>query len=289
VRGAGSPARSSARERLGLTGLAEVLSGRARCPGCPARCLVVFLAGRCGRRRGIGAAACWFPWMPGSARYVSRLWCAERALGPREGGRGSGGTGKPGFGGFPGSPGACTFHEPKVRRGMRVLPQHGAPGIFHGHLPVLLAISALIRPAADPCCFAPSSVIGAAGSPFSAVPDWSPLVSVYSRSRDGVSLTSVTSRQGVGVRSGKRRRHAASTSVQAAGGIEPKPRRAAPERANAVLCVRCSFVVRGLPLAAVTAYQCPLCRECAIMEFILVDPELLIWRHIWTYWRYRRP
>ena len=29
------------------------------------------------------------------------------------------------------------------------------------------------------------------------------------------------------MRSGKRRRHAASTSVQAAGGIEPEPRRAA--------------------------------------------------------------
>jgi hypothetical protein len=43
----------------------------------------------------------------------------------------------------------------------------------------------------------------------------------------------------VGVRSGKRRRHGASTSVQAAGGIEPKPRRAAPAPAGAALSGRC--------------------------------------------------
>jgi hypothetical protein len=82
-------------------------------------------------------------------------------------------------------------------------------------------------------------------STFSAVPDWSPLVSVYSRSRDGGSPTSVTSRLGVGVRSGKLRRHAASTSVQAAGGIEPEPRRAAPARADAALCGRCAGTVAG--------------------------------------------
>jgi hypothetical protein len=71
--------------------------------GCPAACRVVFLAGRRGLRRGVGAAAGWFPWAAGSVRYASRLWCAERALGRGKAGEGPGNreTGLWGVSGFP--------------------------------------------------------------------------------------------------------------------------------------------------------------------------------------------
>ena len=51
--------------------------------------------------------------LAGSARYASRSWRAQRALGWGKGGRGSGGTGETrALGGFPGSPGALQFPCP---------------------------------------------------------------------------------------------------------------------------------------------------------------------------------
>jgi hypothetical protein len=79
------------------------------------------------RGRGVGAAGICFPSVPGSARYSSRLWCAQRALGPGEAG---GGPGEPGTGlwGVPGSPGACSFHQPKgAARYSRIAARSVAP------------------------------------------------------------------------------------------------------------------------------------------------------------------
>jgi hypothetical protein len=128
-----------------------------------------------------------------------------------------------GFPSVPGSP-RC-LHLPAAGENGAVCAycraQHGVLCVFLGHpVLVLLALSPVIRAAARPVLLllAASSVIGVMSSTFSAVPDWFPLVSVHSRSRDGVFPTSFTSRLGGGVRSGKRRRHTASTSVQAAGG-----------------------------------------------------------------------
>ena len=71
------------------------------CPGPAFR-----LAG-CGRVPGVGAVVCWVPWRPGSVRYGSRLWRAERVLRWGKGGRGN-----RALGGFPGSPGALQFPGP---------------------------------------------------------------------------------------------------------------------------------------------------------------------------------
>jgi len=82
-------------------------------------------------------------------------------------------------------------------------------------------------------------VPGGSGFPPSAFPDWSPLLNVYSCSRAVVFLTSTTLLF-EGLRSGKRRRHGASTLVQAAGGTEPEPQGTVP--APRALC--CAVVVR---------------------------------------------
>ena len=78
----------------------------------------------------------------------------------------------------------------------------------------------------------------------SAFPDWSPLLSVYSCSRAVVFPTSTTllfER----LRSGTRRRRAASASAQAAGGTGPGTRRTAPTRAGAALYGACAVSMRG--------------------------------------------
>src|SRR5271165_2678504 len=67
----------------------------------------------------------------------------------------------------------------------------------------------------------------------SAILDWSPLLQVV-RSGVGVILTS-PSLLVEGVRSGSRRRNAATASPLAGGGAEPESRRAAPARGGAAL------------------------------------------------------
>jgi len=69
----------------------------------------------------VPARTCWFPWWPGSARYPSRRWRAQRALGPGKGPEGvRGNRGNRGFGGFPGFPWRLAgFRVRQVRRGMR--------------------------------------------------------------------------------------------------------------------------------------------------------------------------
>ena len=86
----------------------------------------------------------------GAARYASRLWRAERALGRGEG-AGRGVRGKPGkpaaLGGFPVSPAMLAGFRPReIRRGI------SARALFHG------------RRAARTMVLALSPVIGAAGS-----------------------------------------------------------------------------------------------------------------------------
>jgi hypothetical protein len=187
-----------------------------------------------------------------------------RAARPRageKGGRGPGNRGNPGFGGVSRVPWRLAgFHVRQERRAIHAFAaRNAAPwalstvmrGGFALHVP-----RSSVR-AGTGFTFAASSVMCAAGSTVRAVPDWSPLVSVYSRSRDGVSPTSVTSRLGVGVRSGKRRRHAASTSVQAAGGTEPEPRRTAPASAGATLCASC---VDTVPVV----YEAPIISESVL-------------------------
>ena len=96
---------------------------------------------------------------------------------------------------------------------------------------------------------------GRGGSGFpSAFPDWSPLLSVYSCSRDVVFLTSV-SRLCEGVRSGTRRRRGASASAQAGGGTGPETRRTAPARAGAVLSGRYTVAVRPMSRSGEGSYK----------------------------------
>jgi hypothetical protein len=141
-RGAGSPARSSVRERLTWPG--------PLCPGCPPARPVVFLAvwerpvAGC-RRGGVLVSVC-----AGVGAVCESVVAAQRALGPGEGPEGSGEPGKPGCGGFPGFPGACTFREPKSRRGMRVLPRGARRPVHFPRSPVLVL----------PCTFPGSSCGG---------------------------------------------------------------------------------------------------------------------------------
>ena len=87
---------------------------------------------------------------------------------------------------------------------------------------------------------------GGGGSGFPrAFPDWSSLVSVYSRSRAVVFPTS-PSLLFEGVRSGAQRRRGASASAQAAGGTGPGTRRAAPAHAGVALYGHCVGRVAGL-------------------------------------------
>ncbi len=80
------------------------------------------------------------------------------------------------------------------------------------------ARQAVTLPAAASDAFACTfPVMGAAGPPSGAFPDWSSLLSVHSQSRAVVFPTSPTCLV-EGVRSGTRRRRGAGTSVQAAGG-----------------------------------------------------------------------
>ena len=168
-----------------------------------------------------------------------------RAARPRGGGRAGGvrGTGETGLWGVSWVP-RC-LHLPAAGESGAVCvhcrAEHGALGTFLGHWRwfCLHFPRSFVRRAA-PCCFAASSVIGAVGFCLQCGSGLVPPGVWYSRSRDGGSLTSVTSRLGVGVRSGKRRRHAASTSVQAAGGIEPEPQRAAPVHAGTALYGHCA-------------------------------------------------
>jgi hypothetical protein len=84
---------------------------------------------------------------------------------------------------------------------------------------------------------------GGSGCSPSAFPYWSPLLSVYSFSRDVVFPTS-PSLLFEGVRSGTWRRRGASASAQAGGGTEAETQRTAPARAGAVLYGGCAVCVR---------------------------------------------
>ncbi len=173
-----------------------------------------------GRRRGTE--------VPRSGRQVSRSWRAQRALGRREAVRGN--RGNPGLGAgrvfprcshIPGPEGAAR-HARMPRTARR--PGH-LPGPLHG---------------GNPSWFAPSTVTGAAGTVISeggrrglgepgtgavifrgrgrfrvppAIPDWYPSCQ-FVRSGAGVILTSAARS---GVRSGSRKRNAATASVLVEG------------------------------------------------------------------------
>jgi hypothetical protein len=94
-------------------GFGDAPGGRAWVRRMPSAVFVVFLVTGGGPRPGVGAAAYWFPSLPGSARYASRSWCAERALGPGEGRKGPGNR-ETGLWGVSGFPGVCTFRQPEV-------------------------------------------------------------------------------------------------------------------------------------------------------------------------------
>jgi hypothetical protein len=213
-RGAGSLTRLSVRERL-------TWFGPLRRPGCPPG-----VAGGVPRRLGRSAAGCRRGGVLVSVGAGVGPVCESvvvRGARPRVGGRAGGvrGTGETGLWGVSRVPRYLHF-PPAGESGavcVHCRAERGAPGTFPGHQRwFLLALSPVIRAAGRPVllCSFPGHSCGRyrLQCGFGLVP---PGVS-YSRSRDGGSLTSVTSRLGVGVRSGKRRRHAASTSVQAAGG-----------------------------------------------------------------------
>jgi hypothetical protein len=191
-----------------------------------------------------------------SARYSSRRWCAERALGP---GKARGGPGEPGNRGLGVSGFSRCLHLPPAESRGAVCAycraQRGALCTFHGH-PRWFCLhfprSFVWRPAPI-ALHLPRSLVWwdprQCGSGLVPPGVW------YSRSRDGGSPTSVTSRLGVGVRLGKRKRHAASTSVQAAGGIEPGPRRTAPAPAGTAMYSQCAGNVAKL--CGISAARCP--------------------------------
>jgi len=193
----------------------------------------------------VPARTCWFPWWPGSARYPSRRWRAQRALGPGKGPEGvRGNRGNRALGGLPGSPGAlqvsasgrcgavfaagavhlpCSF----ARRGPSLFSGGGRRGLGN------------LEP--GPCF----SGAGGGSGFTSAFPDWSPLLSVYSCSRAVVFLTSTTLLF-EGLRSGTRRRRGASASAQAGGETGPETRRTAPARAGRSLYAHCPGHVRAM-------------------------------------------
>ena len=140
----------------------------------------------------------------GSVRYASRSWRAERALGPGEGPEGFRGTGETGPWGVSRVP--RYLHLPPAERNDAVCAycraQRGARCTFHGH-PCWFSLhfprSFVRRLLVLLCTFLGHWCGGVHRQCGSGLV---PLVSVYSRSRDGGSPTSVTSRLGVGVRSG---------------------------------------------------------------------------------------
>jgi len=144
-------------------------------------------AGRCGPWPGVGAAHLFS--VRAGVGVVSES-VVVRGARPRAGGgrRGSGGTGNRALGGsgFP----RC-LHLPPVGSRSAVCVFCRAERGAWALSTVTCAGSACNFPGHSCggywCCFAPSPVMCVMSSPFSAVPDWSPLVSVYSRSRDGGS------------------------------------------------------------------------------------------------------
>jgi hypothetical protein len=179
-------------------------------------------------------------------------------LGGRKGGRGRGGTAETrAVGGFPGSPVMLAGFPGAegAARYMRGRAKGWSLRSFHGHAwRFCLRISSVID--------AVGSVVwggrnggpggnlepgrdfagpGGSGFPPSAFPDWSPLLSVYSCSRDVVFLTSTTLLC-EGLRSGTWRRRGTSTSVQAAGGTGPET----PARPGAALHCHCAGRVAEL-------------------------------------------
>ncbi len=198
---------------------------------------------------GVGAvpgcrrAGCRFPWRPGSARYGSRWWRAERALGRGKAG-GVRGTGKPGFGGFPGSPVPCRLPGSAGAAGTVVLAASVAmraagsvvPCAFHGHWCGGVRRGAGEVRRGSGGTSEPGRGLrgrGVPGFPQMPVPPFL-LLPFRSLSRAVVFPTSPSCLV-EGVRSGTRKRRGASTSVQAAGGTGAGTPRTSPAHACAGL------------------------------------------------------
>jgi hypothetical protein len=243
----------SAWDRAGLAG---VLGALPVVGGCPRRVRWCSSPGRCGPGPGAGAAGGVFRLCRG--RRGSRVGGGARSA-PSGRGRPEGVRGGPGTGlwGVPGPPGACTFRWPEVAaRYSCIAVRSAAPwALFHGH-PCRFCLrfprSFVRRPArtAFPCTF-PGHSCGVAPVLFClqlprSLVWWGPPSVRFRIGPPWCLFTRGVEMECSRPRSGRWRRHAASMFLQAAGGIEPEPRRTAPASPSAALYGRCMGCVRAV-------------------------------------------
>ena len=225
---------AAARVRLGRGALAGIPAGafscrrRARPFAVSGRSWGLFPRWRCLAVPGASAVPGWFP--AGAGVGAVRESSVARAARPRAGEgarRGCGGNqGKPGLWGFPLVSPRC-LHIPcpeGAARHLRMPRASAAPW----------APSTAMR--GGLACTFPGHGYGEFPHLFL---NYFPLLH-FERSGAGVILTSPSGPLGVGVRSGSRKRNAATPSSQAGGGAGRRQRCAAAAPASAPLCARCA-------------------------------------------------